>query len=59
MVTNDLNKLIKLLLRRPEITSRSSSEVEVVDAQLEVVTTGSSDVIYNTVISIPSAFGGG
>ena len=36
-----------------------SSEIEVVDAQLEAVTTGSSDVIYNTVISIPSAFGGG
>ena len=59
MVSNDLKKLIKLLLRRPEITSRGSSEIEVVDAQMEAVTTGSSDVICNAVISITSAFGGG
>ena len=40
-----------------QITSGSSSEVEVVDARLEAVTTGVRDVKCNTVISIPSVFG--
>ena len=54
----NLKKLSKLLLKHPEITSGSSSEVEVVDARLEAETRHTRDVRCNTVISIPSAFGG-
>ena len=48
-----LKKLIKLSFQYPDITSEISSEIEEVDARLEAVTTGSSDVKCNTVISIP------
>ena len=51
-------KLNKLLLKHPEITSGSSGEVEVVYARLEAETRHTRDVKCNTVISIPSAFGG-
>ena len=54
----NLKKLNKLLLRHPEITSGSSSGVEVVDARLEAETTKTRDVKCNSVISSPSAFGG-
>ena len=37
----------------------SIREVEVFDARLEEVTTGTRDVKCNSVNSIPSAFGGG
>ena len=59
MTSISLKKLNKLLLRHPEITSGSSSEVEVVDARLEAETTHTRYVKWNTVISIPSALGGG
>ena len=58
MTSPNLKKLNKLLLRHPEITSGNSSEVAVLDARLEVETTHTRDVKCNTVISIPSAFGG-
>ena len=58
MTSINLKKLNQLLLRHPEITSGSSSKVEVVDARLEAVTTNTRDVECNTVISIPSEFGG-
>ena len=58
MTSLNLKKLNKLLLKHPEITSGSSSEVEVVDARLEAETKHTRDVKCNTVISIPSAFGG-
>ena len=50
--------LNKLPLRHPEITSGSSSEVDVVDVRLEAETTHTRDVKCNTVISLPSAFFG-
>ena len=53
-----LKKFNTLLLRHPDITSGSSSEIEVADARLEAMTTGLSDVKRNTVTSIPLAFGG-
>ena len=59
MKSFNLKKLNKLLLRHPEITSGSSSEVEVVDATLEAVKTSIRDDKCITVISIPSAFRGG
>ena len=60
MTIINLNKLNKLISEYPEITSGSGSgsEVEVVDARMEAVTTGARDVKSNTVISIPSEFGG-
>ena len=58
MTSLNLKKLNKLLLKYPEITSGSSSEVEKVDARLEAETRHTRDVKSNTVISIPSAFGG-
>ena len=58
MTSINLKKLNKLLLRHPEITSGSSSEVEVVDARLEAETTHTRDVKCNTVTSLPSAFWG-
>ena len=48
MASINLKKSIKLLLRYPEITSGSSSEVEVVDARLEAVNSGTRDVKSNT-----------
>ena len=59
MTSINLKKLNRLLLRHPENTSGRSSEVEVVDARLEAETTYTRDVKCNTVISTPSAFGGG
>ena len=58
MTSLNLKKLNKLLLKHPEITSGSSSEVEIVDARLEAETHHTRDIRCNTVISIPSAFGG-
>ena len=58
MTNINLKKQNKILLRYPEITSGSSSELEVVDARQEAVTTGTRDVKCNTVMSILSAFGG-
>ena len=58
MTSLNLKKLNKLLLKHPEITSGSSSEVEIVDARLEAETHQTRDIRCNTVISIPSAFGG-
>ena len=58
MTNINLKKQNKIFLRYPEITSGSSSELEVVDARQEAVTTGTRDVKCNTVISIFSAFGG-
>ena len=58
MASISLRKLNNILLRHPEIASGSSSEIEVVGAQLDAVTTGSSAVNCKIVISIPSAFGG-
>ena len=58
MTSLSLKKLNKLLLKHPETTSGSSSEVEVVDARLEAETKHTRDVKCITVISIPSAFGG-
>ena len=58
MTSINLKKLNKLLLKHPEITKGSSNEVEVVDARLEAETMHTRDVRCNTVISIPSAFGG-
>ena len=48
----------KILLRYPEITSGSSSDVEVVDERLEAATTKSREVRSKTVVSISSAFEG-
>ena len=58
MTSLNLKKLNKLLLKHPEITSGSSSEVEIVDVRLEAETHHTRDIRCNTVISIPSAFGG-
>ena len=58
MTSLNLKKLNKLLLKHPEITSGSSSEVEIVDVRLEAETKHTRDIRCNTVISIPSAFGG-
>ena len=58
MTSLNLKKLNKLLLKHPEITSGSSSEVEIVEARLEAETHHTRDIRCNTVISIPSAFGG-
>ena len=58
MTSLNLKKLNKLLLQHPEIMSGSSSEIEVLDARLEAETTHTRDLKCNTVISIPSAFGG-
>ena len=58
MTSLNLKKLKKLLLKHPEITSGSSSEVEIVDARLEWETNHTRDIRCNTVISIPSALGG-
>ena len=58
MTTLNLKKLNKLLFKYPEITSGSSSEVEIVDARLEAEIKHTRDIRCNTVISIPSAFGG-
>ena len=54
----NLQKIKKLLLRYPEITSGSSSDVEVVDERLEAATTKSREVRSKTVVSISSAFEG-
>ena len=54
-----MKKVNKLISQHPQITSGSRSEVEVVDAGMEAVTTGTRDVKSNTVISVPSAFEGG
>ena len=58
MISINLKKLNNFLLKHPEITSGSSSEVEIVDARLEAETQNTRDIRCNTVISIPSAFGG-
>ena len=58
MKSLNLKNLNKLVLQHQEITSGSSSEVEVVDARLEAETSYTRDVKCNTVISIPSASGG-
>ena len=58
MTSLNLKKLNKLLLKHPEITSGSSSDVEIVDARLEAETQNTRDIRCNTVTSIPSAFGG-
>ena len=58
MTSINLKKLNKLLLKHPEITSGSSSEVEIVDARLEAETQNTRGIRCNTAISIPSAFGG-
>ena len=58
MTSLNLKKLNKLLLEHPEITSGNSSEVEVVYERLEAETRHTRDVKCNTVISLPSAFGG-
>ena len=44
MASINLKKINQFFLRTPEITSGSSSGVEVVDARLEAVTTGSREV---------------
>ena len=58
MASINLNKIKKSLLRHSKFTSGSSSKIEEVDKRLEAVTTGARDVKFNTVVSIPAAFGG-
>ena len=58
MASINLENLSTPLFLYPEFTSGSSSEVEVSNARLEAVTTGSRDMKCHTVISILSSFRG-
>ena len=59
-MNSSLKKLNKLLTKYPDIVSSSenSSEIEVVNSNLEARTTGAVEAKTNTIISIPSKFPG-